>query len=670
MRKTSTAIACLTLLLQSRSMLGQNSPSPNLADQTLEQLMSIQVTSVGKKAQSLQTAAASAYVITSEDIRRSGIHTLPDLLRMAPGVQVAQVASGTWAVSIRGFADQYSNKLLVLVDGRSVYNDAYGGVFWDMLETSIDDIDRIEVIRGPAAAIWGPNAVNGVINILTKAAKDTQGGLVTAVAGSETEAGASVRYGDSLGKNAQYRVTGSSQTHGPLVSDGFDPVTGWTRHSLGFRMDWSPHAADSVSISGQGMESALGNLSLPITPANPFPTPAAVMERSFEGNIMSSWRHVYSNGSSLEMHGSWEHVNRGDFSAGLHYDISEGELKYHFAWGSRQDLMAGVDFRGSDYQTDPGAVAQVPHTEFRDESVFFQDEIKLVRDKLSFIAGAYLGRYSFAGFQVQPTARLMWTPTKKVAVWAAISRAVRTPSLIDLNINTNYQAVPVGPLVGIVRLTGNPQYQPEPTVSYETGQRVEAGRRVSLDFSEFFTVYHRLDSQDALAPSLVFPGPASPPYLDIPYSFQNGRFGRSYGGEASVTWAVLPRWTLTGGYSWLHLSTTLYSPASMGANTLGQAGSPGNQWEGRSHMGLTRHLDWDAALYYSGRMLSPGLQMLPMPTGFRGDTHLTWRAGEHAEFSTGVENAFSPNQPQFYSLRLMRLTEVHRNVFGAARWTF
>jgi iron complex outermembrane receptor protein len=214
------------------------------------------------------------------------MHTMPDLLRMAPGVQVARVASGAWAISIRGFSDQYANKLLVLVDGRSVYNEAFGGVYWDMLDTGVQDIDRIEVIRGPAAAMWGPNAVNGVINILTKPAKATQGGSVTAEAGSETESGASVRYGSELGAHTQYRVSGSSSTFAPVPSDGPSPLSGWTRHSLGFRMDWTPNAADSLTVSGQGMESVSGYLSAPVSPANPFPAPRNSVGRSFDGDVM------------------------------------------------------------------------------------------------------------------------------------------------------------------------------------------------------------------------------------------------------------------------------------------------------------------------------------------------------------------------------------------------
>jgi iron complex outermembrane receptor protein len=662
--RRTLAMGCAGILL-AQLLQSQSLPGQSLADKSLEQLMNIQVTSVGKKTQSLQTAAASVYVISSEDIRRSGMRTLPDLLRMAPGVQVARVASGAWAISIRGFSDQYANKLLVLVNGRSVYNQAFGGVYWDMLDIGVEDIDRIEVIRGPAAAMWGPNAVNGVINILTNLAKATQGGSVTAEAGSESEAGASVRYGGELGTRAQYRVSGGASTFAPLSSTGPTPSSGWTRHSLGFRMDWTPDADDSLTISGQGMESASGYLSAPVTPANPFPTPRDSVGRSYNGNVMSSWRHLFRNGSSLEARGSWESVDRGEPSVSLNYSTSEGELKYHTTLGSRQDLIAGFDFKGADYRIGSGIVhLNPPQSRLWDESVFFQDEIELIPNRLSFIAGAYLGRYSFAGFQIQPTGRLLWTPSHKVSMWAAISRAVRTPALLDLGISATYAAVPAPPLVGIVRLTGNPRYKSEPTLSYETGQRLEVNPRLSLDFSEFFTVYHGLDSQVPLPLAFVYGGAATPPYIDIPYRAENARYGRSYGGEVSASWMVARRWTLTGGYSRLYLATDLYSPASHGLATQGEGGSPQNQWEARSHVELTRRLEWDTALYFTGRIPTVSA------TNLRGDMRLAWRAGEHLGISAGIQNALRPEQLEALSAFSSRPFGVQRNVFGAFTWSF
>jgi iron complex outermembrane receptor protein len=236
-----------------------SAPSQNgLADASLEELMNIQVTSVSKKAQPLSSAAASVFVISAEDIRRSGITVIPELLRLAPGVQVARLSSGSWAIGIRGFNDEYSNKLLVLIDGRSVYNVFYTGVYWDTLNLAVDDIERIEVNRGPGAAMWGTNAVNGVINIITKSAKSTHGGLVVGGAGSEVTSGEMVRYGGEIG-GADYRVGVQNSQFDPLqVVGSIDPSRGWINRNGSLRADWDISTHDSLMVSGDIYQSNLG----------------------------------------------------------------------------------------------------------------------------------------------------------------------------------------------------------------------------------------------------------------------------------------------------------------------------------------------------------------------------------------------------------------------------
>ena len=640
----------------------------DLADASLEQLMNIQVTSAGKKTQSLRTTAASVYVISAEDIRRSGMQSLPELLRLAPGVQVARLESGAWAIGVRGFSDQYADKLLVLVDGRSVYNEAYGGVFWEMQEMAVADIERIEVIRGPAAAMWGPNAVNGVINILTKPAQSTQGGLATVEAGSASQSVESVRWGGALGNHAFYRTTVRNETYGPLwTTDGRVPSRGWNHRSLAFRVDWKPGAVDQVTVSGQGANSTMGSFFNPLTPSDPFPAALDVLGRSFGGDTAVSWQHTFRNGSSLETRGSWEHIDYGDRTLPLTYDDTQIEMKYHMALGSRQDVVWGLNYVGASYRFGTGGkVGMNPaHSILNEYSTFVEDEITLVPDRLSFVAGAYLGHYPFSGWEVQPTGRLLWTPASNWAAWAAVSRAVRTPSLLSRGIDTYYSALPMSPLLGLVHLAGNPNYRSEPALSYETGQRMEIGRRVSLDASLFFTVYHRLDSQVPLAPVFVPPSAVAPPYIEIPLVADNARYGRSYGGELSATWKAASRWRLTGGYSWLKIATQPYSAASRALPSQGQWGSPRNQWTARSYLDLTRRLEFDCALYFYGRM--PGLRV---PESLRGDARLAGRAGEHWEFGAGVQNALSADETEFFATRLSRLTEVRRNAYGTVTWRF
>jgi iron complex outermembrane recepter protein len=667
--KRNRSLPAFALALMALPSLAQQLRPQDLADASLEQLMNIQVTSAGKKAQSLRTTAASAYVISAEDIRRSGMQSLPELLRLAPGVQVARLESGAWAISIRGFSDQYADKLLVLVDGRSVYNEAYGGVFWEMQEMAVADIERIEVIRGPAAAMWGPNAVNGVINILTKPAESTQGGLANAEGGSASQSVQSVRWGGALGNHAFYRTTARNATYDPLTTlGGLAPSRGWNHRSLAFRMDWNPDTSDQVSVSGQGTDSTQGHVFGPTTPSNPFPARQDALDRSFGGSTAVSWQHTFRNGSTLDTRGSFEHIDHGDLTLPLTYDDTQIEMKYHMALGSRQDVIWGVDYVGAGYRFGNGGPIKMnpPHSILNEYSTFLEDEISLLPDRLSFVAGAYVGHNPFSGLEVQPTGRLLWTPASNLAVWAAVSRAVSTPSLLTRGVDVYASAFPMPPLVGLVHLTGNPGYRSTPTLSYEAGQRMEIGRHLSLDASLFFTVYHRLDSQIPLAPALVPPGAGSPPYIEIPFVVDNARHGRSYGGELSATWKVASRWRLTGGYSWLNLATQPYSAASGALPSQGEAGSPRNQWTVRSYLDLTRRLEFDCALYFYGRMPEAHV-----PENLRGDARLAWRAGEHWELGAGVQDAFNPDQVEYYATRLQNsLTQVHRNAYAAITWKF
>src|SRR5580704_7667403 len=327
---------------------GQTPASPvanGLADASLEELMNIEVTSVSKKAQRLSSTAASVFVITSEDIRRSGLE-LPEVLRLAPGVQVARVEAGRWAVAIRGFNNDFSNKLMVLIDGQSVYSELNPGVMWDMVHVAPDDIERIEVIRGPNAALWGENAVNGVISIITKSAKETQGGLITSEAGSETEGSGTARFGGELGSKAFYRIGGHYSDVAPLIADGAaTSAYGWTSSSLDFRMDWNPTATDNVLVSGQGYHSVLGHDVTNPSAVNPFPAVIDAHESSFSGNIMARWQHDISEQSSVEWRISWDHMDYGDANVPQRATTVDVQFQHHVALGERNDLIWGLEYK-------------------------------------------------------------------------------------------------------------------------------------------------------------------------------------------------------------------------------------------------------------------------------------------------------------------------------------
>jgi iron complex outermembrane receptor protein len=517
-----------------------------LADASLEELMNIEVTSVSKNSQRLSSTAASVFVITAEDIRRSGITVLPELLRLAPGVQVSRLSSGSWAVGIRGFNDEYSNKRLVLVNGRSVYNEFYAGVFWDTLNIPVDNIEPIEVIRGPGAAMWGTNAVNGVINIITKSAKSTQGLTISGGGGSQANSTADVRYGGEAG-GASYRLGMQNAETDPfqLVSSA-SPSRGWINRSGDFRLDWDFLGKDSLQISGGVYQTSLGLMVPDATISSPGAPPADDQIDTSGGNVAARWQHVFSDTSSIEVRFSYDRMLRNDPQGAADINTLDYGFQHHVAVGSRNDIIWGFSVRQDDFRSTPTPALRLnPLSTNRDEvALFGEDEISLIPNKLSFIAGVQVSHMATVGYSVQPTGRLLWTPTKTLSSWMAVSRAERTPSLSDQGIDyyespvTVPSGVPSIPsLLGIVHFIGYPNERQETVLAYEAGQRVQVSKTISFDISTFYNIYKHLDSVFTGTP--VFQVASGVPYLLIPAMTGNDRHGESYGAELAATCAAI-----------------------------------------------------------------------------------------------------------------------------------
>ena len=634
--------------------------------------MNIEVTSVSRKAQRLSSTAASVYVITAKDIQRSGITVLPELLRLAPGVQVSRLASGAWAIGIRGFNDEYSNKLLVLVDGRSVYNQFYAGVFWDTLNVLVDDIDRIEVIRGPGAAMWGTNAVNGVINVITRSAKSSQGLTISGGGGSGANSSENLRYGGEAG-GASYRVGAQNTDFSalPLLS-GAGPSNGWTNRNADFRLDWDFSASDSLMISGGMYRSILGLTVPDATIASPTAPPTDDQIATSGGNVLARWQHVFSETSSIEARFSYQHMFRDDPQSTADVNTLDYGFQQHQLLGSRQDLIWGATFRQDNMHSTPTPALRLnPLNEHRYEAALFaQDEISLIPDKLHFIAGMQASHTENFGYSMEPTARLLWTPTPALSTWIAVSRAQRTPSLTDTGLDYTEAPVAVSsgsplvpPLWAVAKVMGNPVARPETVLAYEAGQRLQANRRLSFDLSTFYNVYQHLISTNTGAPLLQFN--AGMPYLEIPVTSGNDRHGESYGAEITPTWTVTDRWRLTGGYSWLRVETRAY-PGDTNLDQLRtSSATPHHQWQVRSYFDLTRTLQIDTAFYYYAAMLQTGI-----PQHLRGDLRIGWRPRPKVELSIGVQDAFEANHVEYESTRFNQISEVPRNFYGRMTWRF
>jgi iron complex outermembrane receptor protein len=538
---------------------GQQRPPVNLVEMSLEELLTIRVTAAGKKDQLITETAAAIYVITADDIRRNNASTITELLRQVPGILVAREATGEWAISIRGFNDKHANKLLVLMDGRTLYSPLYGGVEWDVHDTMIEDIDRIEIIRGPGAALWGANAVNGVINIITKPAAETRGGLVTYQAGTFERNSIAARYGGSMGKQVQYRLFGKYFNRPSLQDpEGNTPYGGWNSWRQGGRLDWSPNTTDTVTLSGDWSRSNLREVDDEITSLTPpFESVVEEHDKTTTAFLMTRWNRKRADGSELDVHFFYDRNHQYD---GLGHDKDESiqttdlEFTYHLRVRGRHDFVWGGGFRHVSDTVMPAFDSWfTPESRrVRTYNGFVQDEIALrADDSVTLIAGSKFEWNSFSKFEVQPTVRLLWAPKQTQSLWLAVSRAVRVPSR---NEHDQYELDSIAENedgeIEYGLLMASPTFQPEKLTAYEAGYRFLTARRLSVDVASFVNVYDDLqttDTGDAVVTLTPFAG------VQTPLLRANNAYGRVMGIETTVFWTVNNRLQLSGNYTRLHM---------------------------------------------------------------------------------------------------------------------
>ncbi len=445
--------------------------SQNLPDVTaisLEDLMNLQVTSVSKRAQKLADAAAAIFVITQDDIRRSGAASIPEALRMVPGLEVARIDENKWAIGSRGFNGRFDNKLLVLIDGRSVYTPLFSGVYWNVQDVMLEDVDRIEVIRGPGATLWGANAVDGVINIITKSAKLTQGALVTAEGGNEEETAESARYGGKAGDNVYYRAYAKYSDWEPSVdATGANGSDGWHTIRGGFRVDSNPSKADSLTVQGDLYRTNYGEtLTIPTLTA-PYSTTFPNDGNYSGGNILGHWNHAFSRSStSLQMY--FDNTNTVDNSLFRdHEGVYDIDFQHDLHVGESQEFVWGLGYRSiQDSNVSSFTVSLQPnHSWLNQFSGFVQDEVSLFDRRLRVTLGSKFEHNDFTGFEVEPNIRFVGVISKNQSVWAAISRAVRTPALTEEGLRLDEAVVPPGtppinsPLPAVEAIFGSNQFQ-------------------------------------------------------------------------------------------------------------------------------------------------------------------------------------------------------------------
>lgn len=649
---------------------------PRLSDLTelsLEELMNIEVTSVSKKTEKLSKAAAAIFVITQEDIRRAGATSIAEALRLAPGLEVARVDAHTWAISARGFNDVFANKLLVLLDGRSIYTPLFSGVFWDQQDTLLEDIERIEVIRGPGATLWGANAVNGVINIITKRARDTQGGLLTAGGGSEERGFGSVRYGGTLGADAHFRVYAKYVNRdGSGLPDGHAANDAWQLGQGGFRLDWLPAQPHLLTLQGDLYG---GNLAQTFFVGALLPPFQQVMPDHLAtrgGNLLGRWSHTLASASEMRLQVYYDRTIRDTaiFKEDRHnVDL---DFQHRFPLGGRHDIVWGLGYRlSSDNEGNTFTVSLTPASRTTHlVSAFAQDEIVLVADRLHVTLGSKFEHNTFTGFEIQPGARLLWTPSDRHTVWAAIARAVRTPSRAEDAVRINQQVLPPGTLfpgapAAVVSFAGDRGIDSEKLLAYELGYRVQPHEWLSLDLALFYNVYNNLRS---IEPGTPFPETSPfPPHLVVPFLAANKLNGETYGAELVANWQLTEWWRLRALYSYLHINLSREKGSRDTISQAAQGNSPQQQLALRSAMDLPWRLAFDLALRYVDRL--PNLHVGSYTVL---DVRLGWRPTQSLELAIVGHNLLEKHHPEFSPSTFINTqpTEVQHSVYGKMTWRF
>jgi iron complex outermembrane receptor protein len=644
----------------------QPSPSSNsLESLTLEQLVNVQVTSVSKKETELFTSPAAISVITQDDLRRMGVTSIPEALRMVPGMDVAQITGDQWAVNVRGFNSEFAGGLLALMDGRTIYTPASSGVFWESQDVVMEDLDRIEVIRGPGATLWGPNAVNGVINVITKSAKDTQGGLISGSYGTEEQPITTVRYGGELVSNLYYRVYGKYSDQPGLESSTGRPTSDASSDFLGgFRMDYEPPSQDNFTLQGQYYNGNAGKQVNQITLVPPATQPIDVVEYNSGANILGRWTHNFSDQSQMTFQTYFDHVQQEDGYGVEIRNTFDMDLHHRFSLGARNDIMWGAGYRRTEIENTPNFyLTWTPEYHALGlANVFAQDDITLVSDRLHLILGSKLENDDFTGFQIEPSGQILWTPTEHQTVWASVSRATQTPALVFLfgHFNSAVIQPPASPPILVSQL-GNPHLDVETVLAYELGYRIEPVKRVSIDATAFYNFYG--DVITAVPNANEFEASPPPPYVLSSTTWQNSDSGETYGAELSAQWQVLDCWRWTASYTFLHMR--------LRPDPTVDSSSPQQQFQIRSYLDLPYHIELNGALYYVDQ-ISPlaGATTVPIASYVKLDLGVTWRPAKSLELGIWGKNLLDNEHPEFTSLGTALITEIPRSVMGTITWRF
>ncbi len=675
-RRACIALAFAFAMMGAASYAAGSSP-PAIADSSsqhdltgvaIEDLMNIEVTSVSKRVQPLSETPSAVTVIDHEEIRRSTATSVPELLRMVPGLDVAQIDANKWAISARGFSGRYGNKMLVLIDGRSVYSPLFAGVYWDVQDVMLEDVERIEVIRGPGGTVWGANAVNGVINIITKPAEDTQGVLFTGGSGSEERGFGVARIGAGAGTRApfraslHYRKVDPSIELGPLLA--FD-----TSHLLhgGLRTDWTISGRSSLTLQGDlygGNENTTSTIAM-LSP--PFMADRQYGTDLGGGNALARWSHTFSDRSDVKLQIYYDQAGRDAFLYRERVQTADQDFQHHVLLGSRQNVVWGFGHRyiRLDLGGSPTISFASPRQTVHLLECFVQDEIEVVANRLRVTLGSKGENHSEFGFELSPTARIAWTPDAHQTLWAAVSRAVRTPARIESDLRADYAAFPGGGgPPNEVALFGNKDQRAEVVIAKEAGYRVEPRPHLALDGALFYNNYDDLRTYEPETPYLEMT--PAPPHVVVPLRWGNLMKGRTYGAEGSVAWMATSNWRLTAQATVFRMDL-MAKPASVDtASSVNENNDPESKLSLSSNLIPVRNLECDATIQYVG-----GLTTQKVPAYTRIDLRVGWHLIPGLELSVAGLNLLDDRHPEWSTATELAIpSEVERSGYGKLTWRF
>ena len=630
-------------------------------DLSIKDLMQVEVSSVSRKSQTLFDTAAAAFIITQEDIRRSGATSIPEALRMAPGLEVAQLDAWHWAISSRGFNFRLANKLLVLMDGRTVYNPSFTGVSWNVQDTMMEDIERIEVIRGPGAAMWGVNAVNGVINIITKKTKDTLGNLVVAAAGNHERGTAAYRHGGRLGDDGSYRVYGKGFSRDSTIGTaGQKQNDTWQSGQAGFRMDRSISSANRLTLQGDAYRQTTGATSYPLTVLPPFNTIAQSNYHWSGANLLARWEGSRSNGAEFTLQAYYDFaLFRAPFISDKKNTL-DLDFQYRLHPNASNDLMWGGNYRH--IESAMGNTAALTFTpaavNYQNVSMFVQDDIALSANKLRLTLGAKLEKTYYGGTQLQPNARMLWTPDSTNSVWGAVSQAARNPTPLETNASAAQGTFRPAPLIlAQVRITGTPNLAAERVTTAEIGYRTQWTSRFSSDIAAFSSRYTNL--------IITRRGTFNLATLTLPFSFvTSDQVLTTRGLELSADWNILDWMRLSGTYSYLNI------PTFENAAVPDPAGhSPRHHGSLRARMDLNKRNKLDLTLRYVGDIASA---TGPVSAYTAFDARFAYAPHPGLEYSLVAQNLFSPSHMEWNDATpyFPVPSEIPRSIFAKVTWSY